>query len=840
MKKLFPVLLLFVSLSANAAVTDNDDTCDIALLPAATLLLPYFEVDLEGNPGDGRTTLFTVVNTSREPQIARVTLWTDLSVPVISFNIFLTGYDVQAMNMHDVLVRGLIAPPNGTGVGTTPGSRSASNITGNPRFRDTVPNNCRPPQNPTRIPAPFLQDLQAAFTTGNVPSICATPVGTQHTRAIGYATIDVVSDCNLKLPNDASYFDDLLYDNVLTGDYQHISGSGNFANGNPLVHLRAIPDELSASETAHALPWTFYSGFVANRRDRRQPLPSAFAARFIDGGPTGFETNLQLWRERSSACGNAAADGTIEVVRFDERENPSALATVSGLASASLTSTDAFPQLGTDPGGWLYINAGTNGDRPRQAWIASVMSAEGRYSTSFDVVALGNGCSPAPAPGATIQPRPNENPTANNGAASPATTANDDSCDVGLYPAATLLIPYFEVQTNAPPSVAGTTLFTVTNVTPQPQIAHVTVHTDRDYPVLSFNIFLTGYDVQAINMYDVLVRGLVAPDTGTSNETTPGSRSLPNVGGNPNHLPSAATTCTATGQNRGRMPDVLRQAVVSALTTGRFGLLCGDAQVGNEHPDLAIGYITLDVVATCTAAVPTDDGYFDEEILFDNVLMGDYQIIHPNAATGNYAQGSPMVHIRAVPEGGAAGSEEGVSMSRTFYSRYQGLTNNTRDRRQPLPSVFAARVIEGGPSAMQTELQIWRESRNVGGTCTQYAPNADMKIAELVKFDERENPFVVAPCQFTVCPAPTDVLPVTSSTSSSGNLFPDLTSGDVGGWLYLNLRDTGTGAGANQQAWVTTRMSAQGRFSVMADATALGNGCSAAVPAPAAPIGPLP
>ena len=28
----------------------------------------------------------------------------------------------------------------------------------------------------------------------------------------------------------------------------------------------------------------------------------------------------------------------------------------------------------------------------------------------------------------------------------PITTNNDDSCDIGLYPAATLLLPYFEVS----------------------------------------------------------------------------------------------------------------------------------------------------------------------------------------------------------------------------------------------------------------------------------------------------------------------------------------------------------------------------------------------------------
>src|SRR3954449_10229981 len=91
----------------------------------------------------------------------------------------------------------------------------------------------------------------------------------------------------------------------------------------------------------------------------------------------------------------------------------------------------------------------------------------------------------------------------------PTTTNNDDSCDISTAPAATLLLPYFEVDINAQQTTAQTTLFTITNVTQIPQIAHVTVWTDLSYPVLDFNIFLTGYDVQGINLYDVIARGFV-------------------------------------------------------------------------------------------------------------------------------------------------------------------------------------------------------------------------------------------------------------------------------------------------------------------------------------------
>src|SRR3954471_18672001 len=85
--------------SACYAGTRNDDSCDIAVTPAATLLLPYFEVDINLAR---RTTLFSIINTSPLPQIARVTLWTDWAYPGYSFDIFLTAHDVQSVNLRDV------------------------------------------------------------------------------------------------------------------------------------------------------------------------------------------------------------------------------------------------------------------------------------------------------------------------------------------------------------------------------------------------------------------------------------------------------------------------------------------------------------------------------------------------------------------------------------------------------------------------------------------------------------------------------------------------------------------------------------------------------------------
>jgi len=431
---------------------------------------------------------------------------------------------------------------------------------------------------------------------------------------------------------------------------------------------------------------------------------------------------------------------------------------------------------------------------------------------------------------------------------SPATTNNNDSCDISLQPAATLLLPYFEVDFRSPQATARTMLFSVTNVSPQPQIAHVILWTDWGFPTMAFNIFLTGYDVQSINLYDIFGGGVVAPGNGTSNTTEVptnvpfGSQPFENDA-NPNFLPSAAVTCSMP--QGGVLSPSLVDDIRSIFTTGRgtSSTACGSANVGGAHEN-AIGYATIDVVATCTASMPTTD-YYGNELLFDNVLIGDSIDINPSPA-GNFAGATPMVHIRAVPAGGGAGVFAPTNLPYTFYDRYtQGLPTRTFDRRQPLPSTFAARWILGGKGAFDSSYKIWREGgTSYPGVCANYQnDNSGMPFFQIVRFDEHENArAVLTPCQF--CPD-LEVLPVASSRPTSWSEFPPLSSsGDIAGWMYFNLNNLGRelysvaggrdfrsgssslGGRRQSQNWVIVSMFAEGRFSFDMDAVAMGNGCS--------------
>jgi hypothetical protein len=437
----------------------------------------------------------------------------------------------------------------------------------------------------------------------------------------------------------------------------------------------------------------------------------------------------------------------------------------------------------------------------------------------------------------------------------PATTNNNDSCDVGLFPAATLLLPYFEVDVNGPQSTAQTTLFTVTNVSDLPQIARVTIWTDLGYPILTFNIFLTGYDVQPINLYDVLNRGIIAPPMGTTSTgmtfgpSPIGPLSAANTA-NPNIATSAISGLNPTcAFLPGPIPASLIADVRSGLTTGIIAS-CGTARVGTTHAN-AIGYATIDVVANCSPLSPRSASYWDE-LLYDNVLMGDYQQINPDPKTGNYAAGSALVHIRAIPTGGTPTGVTGTNLPYTFYDRLTPRGGDrTRDRRQPLPSAFAARYIQGGPDGFNTNFKIWREA-GVGpdAVCGDYVTQGNQPVFEIVRFDEHENPTTFAAGIIDVDPdmfyGPTVIrLPEASSLPTSSTFFPLIsTSGDAGGWIYLNLNNGGSTAynvamgrdfragvttGPRQsQNWVVASMFA-GRYAVQFDGVALGNGCSPAL-----------
>jgi len=403
-------------------------------------------------------------------------------------------------------------------------------------------------------------------------------------------------------------------------------------------------------------------------------------------------------------------------------------------------------------------------------------------------------------------------------------TANAASCDIGTYAAATLLLPYFEVEYDQPQNEGLNTVFTVINTSAAPQIVRVTIWTDWGFPATYFSMFLTGYDAHTISMYDILARGNYPV---TSSMTPVGANSTSE---NPHFY--SEIWCEHAGGSIG--PDAAHR-LQRMLTTGEYKE--PGCRVGGVHP-YAVGYVTLDVVNSCAVDSPMSDTYWKEVILYDNVLTGDYERINPKTTTGNYAGGNPLVHIRAIPEGGTAGTTTKALLPYTFYDRYTPKDARGIDRRQPLPAVFAARYINGGRESFQTNFAIWREGV-IGRDMAEcsYAKNGALPLFTpmVVRFDEHENAVATTGCDENGCVYPTTG--ATTLLSAASPLLPPSPSGDVAGWIWINL-DNGAGSAASSpyssrrpsQNWIIVQMYAEGRYAVDFDATTIVNGCTVAPP----------
>ncbi len=357
--------LLVQGLPASAEVCTIDD------VPAATLLLPYFEVDLENL--DCINTLFSINNASAAAAIAHVTLWTDQSIPTLDFDVYLTGYDVQTISIRDIFNgnlprtadRGADAAADANSPSPPPGATQAANV--NPftgPFTPGVPTEfnfggtsgpCVAAYTNPVLDSFRVTNLRAAHTGNNAPAYggcLGAAFGDNIAR--GYITVDSVTQCNLFFPSSATYFSGGIADirNILWGDYFYVNDAQNFAQGETLVHIESCTGGTTfvgyvgnGGRDPLGAPWcpftpgeyTFYGRYAAVAgQDQREPLSTTFGARFVNGGTFTGGTDLVVWRDSKTIptgingpynC--ATSDGPAwfplnqtDVVAFDESENP--------------------------------------------------------------------------------------------------------------------------------------------------------------------------------------------------------------------------------------------------------------------------------------------------------------------------------------------------------------------------------------------------------------------------------------------------------------------------------------------------------------------------------------
>ena len=447
-KTTIPALVVAALLAPTGALFA--DLCTVDDVPAATLLLPYFAVDLTPDP-EGVNTLFSINNASAAPTIAHISVWTDWSQPVLDFDIFLTGYDVQTVNLFSVFSDGDLpvtsdeqSDPDDTisPHGLNPewdGSFLDTGVFGAEDCASIFPFFINPVLQGTR-----LEELQAKLTGKPVDGAC---FGADHGDAIarGYITIDNADTCSLLFPNDPGYFTDGINpaiannNNVLWGDVFHVNWLDKSATGQSLVHIEATDDP------DWATGYTFYGRYsVPNAAlDGREPLGTSWATRYLQGAFSGG-TSLMVWRdatildinEDGYACGAAGSldVGPVwhplnerEVVAFNEAESAVSLCAgvfgdegppISPPDDPDFTDPVCFPletqQVQVGAGnlatpysfGWMFLNLNVGIDDGggafdldpgsegtlAQSWVSARHSALGAFSVGLPAIELTSAC----------------------------------------------------------------------------------------------------------------------------------------------------------------------------------------------------------------------------------------------------------------------------------------------------------------------------------------------------------------------------------------------------------------------------------------------------------------
>jgi hypothetical protein len=399
--------------------------CALDPVPAATLLLPYFEVDLS-HP-DGVSTLLSVNNAGSPPVLVNLVLWTDLGVPTLSVPIYLTGFDVQTINLRD-LFRGM--PPGTASAGQDPLDSVSPKGAFSQDLNFASCDGLLPPQ---PLDAATLAHIVAAHT-GQRSAALGGCAGRQFGDGLarGYVTLDTVSSCSLdvRYPTDPGYFaagghGRATDQNVLWGDYFLVDPAKNFSTGESLVRLEAVPGRFVAGDT------TFYGRMVGyTGADDREPLSTQWATRYVNGGAFKGGTDLILWRDPErpgivydcpvGPTGSWFPLGQSSTAVFDEEEHlavPLIFPTNPPPAcfSCLLLPAPAVTNRVTVGGaslpvpfvfGWLFFDLQNPILQPTdphaQSYVATIVKTPGRYAVQTTATALDSSCAPKPCvPGST-------------------------------------------------------------------------------------------------------------------------------------------------------------------------------------------------------------------------------------------------------------------------------------------------------------------------------------------------------------------------------------------------------------------------------------------------------
>jgi hypothetical protein len=401
--------------------------CGVDPVPSATLLLPFFELDL-ANP-NGLTTLFSIDNSTSSAVLTQVTIWSDLAVPILSFNVYLTGYDAQTINLRDVLVYGNLPQT------ASAGQDESGAISPGPQAQQTNFATCDNFLPPQALPQTLLQHAQFALTGRPSPVLAGKCAGQSlgDNIARGYVTVDTVNSCSSDPPGAANYFGPSSVgkatdQNALWGNWYIVDVPASYVVGSTMVGIEA--DAKSAATTT-AGNYTFYGRYDQwSAADHREPLATNFAAQYFNTSGSGLfqgGTAMIVWRDPKGAqqpfdCPAAFNQqpewyplGMQGLVIFDESEHVAVQQVIPVCPQPPIVQLNPFPaatQLVQVNGpnlpvpfyfGWMFLNlnvaAPYNPAPPvdlvaAQAYVVSAHLANG-HGVAIDAFRLDSACNPS-------------------------------------------------------------------------------------------------------------------------------------------------------------------------------------------------------------------------------------------------------------------------------------------------------------------------------------------------------------------------------------------------------------------------------------------------------------
>jgi hypothetical protein len=397
-------------------------------------------------------------------------------------------------------------------------------------------------------------------------------------------------------------------------------------------------------------------------------------------------------------------------------------------------------------------------------------------------------------------------------------------CARDVVPASTILVPY---AVNAMSGLytadfdGQTTILTITNVSMDATIIHITVWNAESEACLDFNEVLTGYDVWQINFRDMLNGDFAFFDTSQSSTASPntGNRVPFEWGpdgrsayqGGVSFLPTPQTTVppnlpstlcympygTAGKLNVNSNIDCLRGPIFSRTHNG-----CGNLNIRADYLDDWLKnitanwgnnlwyYVTVDVVKFCNLAFPSTPNYFTEFYLNENVLIGD--IVYLNK-TANYSEAINAVHLESDIDSNIIGPTN-------FYEEIDNPDGTSFI--EPLATAFAFHYYNIDALSIKTDVILWKNFADFLGTSPYKVDDCGYYVYYTWDMDEHTisragscrvspcNPNDIDPNEF---PFESQRVPVTKK-----NFDIVGTTGNESGWMLILFPPTYI----NTPAWV--------------------------------------